>query len=89
MLINKSYYFDEQSKVMKQGFFSVNGKTYFGDLEGVRKGLQKIGTEYYLFDEKTGILLKGIRQIDGKEYFFNEASGKRETGFQTIDGRLY
>ena len=104
-LSGKGWYgFDAEGKLIKTGFVTGDGKTYYY-ADGVRaKGLTKIGEDYYFFNAGSGMMYKDANMWvpansygvePGMHYF--DADGKMfvpnvETGVKKIvaeNGKLY
>ena len=101
---NGWYGFGADGKLIKTGFVTGNGKTYYY-ADGVRaKGLTKIGEDYYFFNAGSGMMYKDANMWvpansygvePGMHYF--DAEGKMfvpnvETGVKKIvaeNGKLY
>ncbi|MCR5006728.1 MAG: C40 family peptidase [Clostridiales bacterium] len=67
----------------------TDGKQYWVE-DTPLYGVQMIGEDLYLFDEKTGYLLYGLQEDEeGHIYYCSEETGVLETEWQTIDGKKY
>ena len=82
------YAFAEDGKLVKNGWVH----DVYGDSNGrTLTGYQKLGDDYYLFDE-IGCALHGFQEIDGELYYFNiwpEDYHAKHLGWDKIDGHLY
>jgi glucan-binding repeat-containing protein len=87
---NNKYYYASAKGVLKTGLCKINGKYYyFNPSNGVRKtGLCTIGDNTYYFSTKTGAATTGWLKLKGKYYYFDK-KGRRLTGIQQINNRMY
>ena len=74
---NGNKYYLSQDGTSKYGWFTVSGKTYYGEPAGIENTVFK------------GSLVKGIREISGKTYIFHSSSYYRLSGWQTVGARKY
>lgn len=89
------YYFDRQTGAAISGwkeYVTSSGNSYMSyyspaDNAAVT-GLQKIGNDYYLFDDN-GYRLHGIRSVNGVNCLFDKATGKLQTGWYDNGSYLY
>lgn len=74
----------QETQAATAGFKTINGKTYYIKSDGTKaKGLLKIGSKTYYFNEKTGVQLKGWQKdSSGKKIrYFTMGKGVMVTGF--------
>ncbi|MBR7009140.1 MAG: hypothetical protein IKH90_11005 [Ruminococcus sp.] len=76
-------YFDPVDYSLVNGWFSVNGNSYYCDgTKGMKTGSVALdGNEYY-FSPTSYVCLKGARTVDAVPCWFDENTGIRVTGFQ-------
>ncbi len=69
---NKTYYYDEASKLVK-GLININNSLfYFDPIESnLVTGWQTINGKKYYFDINTGAALTSYKIINGKHFYFN------------------
>lgn len=62
----------------KKKLFKVKGYWYCFSKRKVRKGLQKVGINYYFFNKSTGkmYLKTGLKKVGTAYYYFNKKNGK-------------
>ena len=95
-LVNgKYYYFDKQTGAAISGWrdlITSSGNSYTSyyspEDNAAVTGLQKIGNDYYLFDDN-GYRLHGIRTVDGVYCLFDNTTGKLYTGWYDNGSYLY
>ena len=84
----KKYLFDKDGKMLT-GLQTFKGKKMFfassGELqtEGTASGWQKLGSNWYYYDED-GIRVVGLKQINGVSYYFDN-NGIMQTGWKWLD----
>ena len=87
------YHFDETTRLMKKGWYEVNGSRYYFDNQGhMLYGQQTIDGATYYFDETTGAMKENLtNQKDGwsKDSDRYYLGGKFVTGEYTIDNKVY
>lgn len=72
-----TYLYDPAGKKLSKGFHTIDNNTYYViNSKKVARGLTKIGSKYYGFDSKTGVMATGWKKIKGKYYYFDEDTGK-------------
>lgn len=74
--------------------FKVKGYWYCFSKKKVRKGLQKVGKNYYFFSKKTGkmYLKTGLKKVGTSYYYFKKKSGKApalKNKALTLDGKVW
>ena len=88
-LVNNVYYcFNESSLLVKDGFKTILGQTYYADSEGKAQigwYTNADGTYYF---SSNGNMLLGFQNIEGATYCF-ASDGKMLKGFQSIDSKIY
>lgn len=72
------YYFDYHEKMVTGWLIDKDGNTFYlntdeNELGRMVRGWQKIGNDYYYFNQQNGILLKNAITIDG---FYVDEEGK-------------
>lgn len=95
-LVNgKYYYFDKQTGAAISGwkeYVTSSGNSYLSYYSPVDNaavtGLQKIGNDYYLFDDN-GYRLHGVRDVNGVYCLFDKVTGKLYTGWYDNGSYLY
>ncbi len=82
----KVYY---ENGVPKLGFFTVAGKTYYGEANGyVAIGLRTINGYKYYFEADGAMLKSAWKKISGTKYYFTD-NGTMAKGWVTISGKRY
>ncbi len=85
----KTYYADENGKLVKNQFLKVGKNTYyFGKTGAALTGWQTIKKNKYYFD-KTGVMQTGKEKIGKRYYFFNKEGVLWMDGWKTIDGKKH
>lgn len=86
--VSQGYYkFEADGKMMKTGFYTVpSGYTYYIEDLVLRKGLSKIGDDYYFFNAGSGSMYKDTSLWIGADNAFGLAAGYYT--FQS-DGKMY
>lgn len=91
----KYYYFDKQTGAAISGWRDLvtsSGNSYTSyyspEDNAAVTGLQKIGNDYYLFDDN-GYRLHGVRAVDGVNCLFDNTTGKLYTGWYDNGSYLY
>ncbi len=78
---------DEGSKLIRNGWFDVNGgKSYFVD-DVALTGVQRISGKTYVFNDN-GIMQTGWKQVDGNWYYLN-TDGAAAIGWKQIKNIWY
>ena len=83
----KKYYFDPDTGLAVQGFFTTgdyNNMYYSDGMNGLLTGWQTIDDKEYYFGSD-GIMFRGLTNIEGKRYYFDVDTGER----YTEDGLLW
>ncbi len=70
---------DKGSKLIRNGWFSMDGKWYYYKNDAKATGWLKSGSVYYYMDAN-GVMTTGWQLVGGKWYFMN-ASGAMQTGW--------
>ncbi|HBG2460282.1 TPA: peptidase C80, partial [Clostridioides difficile] len=87
---NKTYYYDEDSKLVK-GLININNSLFYFDLieSNLVTGWQTINGKKYYFDINTGAASTSYKIINGKHFYFNN-NGVMQLGvFKGPDGFEY
>jgi glucan-binding repeat-containing protein len=86
----KTYYYDEDAKLVK-GLKKIGTSTYYFDATtGERKtGWQTINKKKYYFDPNKYTMKTGWQTINTKKYYFDPKTGEMKTGWQTISKKKY
>ena len=88
-LDGKIYRFAKTGKLNKSSWFSLNGKKYYSDDNGViATGLTTIDGNKYYFDQD-GVMQTGKKKIGSNEYFFDIHGQMVKSQFVTINGKIY
>lgn len=75
--------------------FKVKGCWYCFSKKKVKKGLQKVGSNYYFFNKSTGkmYLKTGLKKVSTAYYYFKKSSGKapayRNTSWKDADNKVW
>ena len=75
--------------------FKVKGYWYCFSKKKVKKGLQKVGSNYYFFNKSTGkmYLKTGLKKVSTAYYYFKKSSGKapayRNKSLKDADGKVW
>ncbi|MCO8787909.1 glycosylating toxin TcdA [Clostridioides difficile] len=87
---NKTYYYDEDSKLVK-GLININNSLfYFDPIEfNLVTGWQTINGKKYYFDINTGAALTSYKIINGKHFYFNNDGVMQLGVFKGPDGFEY
>lgn len=86
--VSKGYYkFEADGRMMKTGFYTVpSGYTYYIEDLVLRKGLTRIGDDYYFFNNGSGSMYKDTSLWIGGDNVYGLAAGYYT--FQS-DGKMY
>lgn len=86
-----TYLYDAAGRKLKNGFYTIENNTYYVvSAKKVARGLTKIGSSYYGFDSKTGVMLYGPQTIGSKNYYFDPETGvAARNKMVTIDDETY
>lgn len=90
----KEYLYSQSGKLLKNGFYKVEGRTCYVNKKGViQKGWQVIKGRTYYFG-KDGSLQTGWKRIGKKTYYFSRSKklpkrGSMQTGWQKIRKKTY
>ncbi len=88
-LVNNIYYcFNESSLLVKNGFKTIAGQTYYADSEGKAQIGWYTSAEGTYYFSSNGNMLLGFQNIEGATYCF-AGDGKMLKGFQNIDNKIY
>ena len=86
-------YYDSNGFLLKEGFHTISGKTYYIRENGAAaagfflKEEDGINRRYY-FNSK-GEMTKGWLTLNKKKYYFDISTGEQAIGSQVIDGKNY
>ncbi|WP_158575341.1 phosphodiester glycosidase family protein [Olsenella sp. AM05-7] len=93
------YYADSNGYLQKDGFATINGKTYHYDDYKISEGFTKVGDDYYLFNTSTGAMYHDATMWVGDNsygisaglYKFGADGKMQQTkdGFVEEDGKTY
>ena len=88
----KKYFFSRVDGRMRYGLFEVDTELnyyYFDEVTGeMITGLQKIGDNYFYFEENGPMFHDGFKVLNGKTYFFSRVDGRLRTGMFAVDTPL-
>ena len=86
---SKVRYWSSSGRYITRAWRTIHHKTYyFGKNSYALKGLNKIGSHYYIFSSK-GVLKKGWIKYEKHWYSGRKSDGALLTGWQTIHGKKY
>ncbi len=87
---DQKYYYATSKGVLKTGLQKIKNKNYyFNTKTGARQtGKVKIGKYTYYFSTKDGASRTGWIKGNGKYYYYS-SSGRKSTGFKTINKKRY
>lgn len=86
---SKVRYRSSRGYYITRAWRTVHHKTYYFGQNGYAvKGLNKIGSHYYIFSSK-GVLKKGWIKYKKHWYYGRKSDGALRTGWQTIKGKKY
>lgn len=72
----------------KNGWVTIDGKSYYYVNGVIQTGWQTIGGNNYYFGTD-GAMYKGWQTIDGNRYYFGSTTGILKTGFYVVWGKTY
>ena len=81
-------YVDKQGKRATDGFYTIQGKQYYFDENGIMcRGIRTIGEKTYYFS-KDGVMQTGWLKFNGDTYYFDE-NGVMRKGLTQIENEIY
>lgn len=87
---NKTYYFDEDGRMLRKTVFDVDGKTYCAMKDGAlaKNRIVTYKKKKYFFDAK-GVRKTGFVTFNGRTYYFLKEGGFVKNAWKKVGGSYY